>query len=93
MGNEYKSILENNNDKRKDLTDLVTITIDPDDAGDFDDAISVIKKDKGYYLFVHIADVSASAWLKNRHLSNSQPNIAFNFKLSVFSFMVSAKSY
>ena len=59
MGNEYKSILENNNDKRKDLTDLVTITIDPDDAGDFDDAISVIKKDKGYYLFVHIADVSA----------------------------------
>ena len=59
VGNEYKSILENNNDKRKDLTDLVTITIDPDDAGDFDDAISVIKKDKGYYLFVHIADVSA----------------------------------
>ena len=59
VGNEYKSILENNNDKRKDLTDLVTITIDPDDAGDFDDAISVVKKDKGYYLFVHIADVSA----------------------------------
>ena len=37
----------------------MTITIDPDDAGDFDDAISIIEKEKGYDLFIHIADVSA----------------------------------
>jgi len=44
---------------RTDLTDLVTITIDPIDARDFDDAISLTRTDKGHWrLGVHIADVS-----------------------------------
>ncbi len=44
---------------RKDLTKLSTITIDPDTAKDFDDAISLSKDDKGnFHLVVHIADVA-----------------------------------
>ena len=43
---------------RTDYTKLTTITIDGDDAKDFDDAISLVKDKKGYTLYVHIADVS-----------------------------------
>ena len=43
-----------------DLTDQIICTIDPDDAKDYDDAISLRKLDTGYWeLGVHIADVSA----------------------------------
>jgi len=45
--------------KRRDLRDVLTFTIDPDDAKDFDDAISFIEIKKGLYeIGVHIADVS-----------------------------------
>ncbi len=45
--------------RRKDFRDVLTFTIDPVDAKDFDDAISIkkIKNDK-YEIAVHIADVS-----------------------------------
>lgn len=44
---------------RRDLTDLLTVTIDPFDARDFDDAISLEKQDGRWTLWVHVADVSA----------------------------------
>lgn len=45
--------------KRKDIRDIFTITIDPVDAKDFDDAISFRKlKNGNYEVGVHIADVS-----------------------------------
>lgn len=44
---------------REDLRKLTVVTIDPDDARDFDDAISVTKHDDGTTeLGVHIADVA-----------------------------------
>jgi len=45
--------------QREDLRDLECVTIDPDTAKDFDDAITLSKDKKGHYhLGVHIADVS-----------------------------------
>jgi len=45
--------------KRKDIRDILTITIDPVDAKDFDDAISIRKLKNGHFeIGVHIADVS-----------------------------------
>jgi ribonuclease R len=47
-------------DARVDLTPLPTFTIDPDDARDFDDAISAVREDDGRIrVWVHIADVTA----------------------------------
>jgi ribonuclease R len=44
---------------RVDLRDLLTFTIDPETAEDFDDALSVQEEDGGYRAWIHIADVSA----------------------------------
>lgn len=45
--------------KRWDMRDVCTFTIDPKDAKDFDDALSIRKLDNGYWeIGVHIADVS-----------------------------------
>jgi ribonuclease R len=44
--------------RRRDFTKDIIYTIDPVDAKDHDDAISVVKTDTGYCLGVYIADVS-----------------------------------
>jgi ribonuclease R len=45
--------------ERRDLTAVPTLTIDPVDARDFDDAISLSRNEKGNWeLLVHIADVA-----------------------------------
>lgn len=43
---------------RSDLRELPTVTIDPETAKDFDDAISIVPEGDGLHAFVHIADVA-----------------------------------
>lgn len=50
--------LEDELARREDLRHEVIITIDPDEAKDFDDAISLRLRPHGWELGVHIADVS-----------------------------------
>src|SRR5438067_700502 len=45
-------------DGRVDLRDLLTFTIDPETAKDFDDALSIRRELEGLRAWVHIADVS-----------------------------------
>jgi len=52
-------ISENEINNRKDVRDILTFTIDPYDAKDFDDAISFrVLKNGNYEIGVHIADVA-----------------------------------
>jgi ribonuclease R len=44
---------------RVDLTDLFAFTVDPEEAKDFDDALSFRRESDGVRAWVHIADVSA----------------------------------
>ncbi|NOZ03503.1 MAG: ribonuclease R [FCB group bacterium] len=53
-----EATIKNELSKRKDLRSLKTCTIDPLEARDFDDALSIEKTRDGYVLYVHIADVS-----------------------------------
>ncbi|RUM61108.1 MAG: ribonuclease R, partial [Persephonella sp.] len=43
---------------RRDLTEQICFTIDPESARDHDDAVAIEKEGNLYRLFVHIADVS-----------------------------------
>jgi ribonuclease R len=52
-------LAESRGERRRDLTDLPTFTIDPATARDFDDAISARREEGGLRLWVHIADVAA----------------------------------
>ncbi|MDT0647245.1 ribonuclease R [Zunongwangia sp. F260] len=53
------SIQESEIKKRRDMRDVLTFTIDPKDAKDFDDALSFQKLDNGQFeVGIHIADVS-----------------------------------
>jgi ribonuclease R len=57
--NMDKEIHESEVAKRRDMRNILTFTIDPKDAKDFDDALSLQKLDNGNWeLGVHIADVS-----------------------------------
>lgn len=48
------------NIERRDLTNLTTMTIDPIDAKDYDDALSIVHEDeKNITIGIHIADVAA----------------------------------
>jgi ribonuclease R len=53
------SITDEEIKKRRDMRDILTFTIDPKDAKDFDDALSFRELDNGNYeVGIHIADVS-----------------------------------
>lgn len=63
----YNQVLISEIKKRKDFRNTLTFTIDPDDAKDFDDAISFKRlSDNLFEVGVHIADVSY--WVKERGL-------------------------
>lgn len=55
----FEEIPQSEIDSRLDLRKIVTFTIDPEDAKDFDDAVSIsINKKGNYEVGIHIADVS-----------------------------------
>lgn len=59
LANMDLSISQKEIETRKDFRDIVTFTIDPEDAKDFDDALSIRKiSDDNWEVGIHIADVS-----------------------------------
>lgn len=58
VGRVSQEVSEADRAGRKDLRDVVMVTIDGEDAKDLDDAVSVAYEDGKYRLGVHIADVT-----------------------------------
>lgn len=74
------SIQEEEIKNRRDMRDVLTFTIDPKDAKDFDDALSFKELDNGNYeIGIHIADVSH--YLKPGTILDEE---AFNRATSVY---------
>jgi len=66
--------------QRRDVRDTLTFTIDPDDAKDFDDALSfTVLEDGNYQVGVHIADVTHYV-----HIGTKENNDAYNRGTSVY---------
>ena len=74
-----QEVLPSQKQGRRDLTNIVTFTIDGEDAKDLDDAVSVEKTESGYILGVHIADVGE--YVKYNTLLDEE---AFNRGTSVY---------
>ena len=55
---DVDSEIDDELDDRQDLRELTTWTTDPVDARDFDDALSIEKREEEFVLWVHIADVT-----------------------------------
>ena len=55
---DVNSEIDDELDDRQDLRELTTWTTDPVDARDFDDALSIEKREEEFVLWVHIADVT-----------------------------------
>ncbi len=53
-----KDVSDKDREGRKDLRDVLMVTIDGEDAKDLDDAVSLMKEGENYFLGVHIADVA-----------------------------------
>ena len=53
-----REVSEADRDGRRDLRDIMMVTIDGEDAKDLDDAVNVYKEGDNYHLGVHIADVT-----------------------------------
>lgn len=53
-----KEVSEADREGRRDLRDVIMVTIDGEDAKDLDDAVNVYKDGENYLLGVHIADVT-----------------------------------
>jgi len=55
---DVTSEIEDEIDERRDLREMTTWTTDPLDAQDFDDAVSIERREDEIVLWVHIADVT-----------------------------------